>query len=324
VFGLLALVVAVALSLLLRENIAGPVQRLTQVADRIREGNLDVRAQVESNDEVGILAYTFNRMAGQLQETLRQVRQEKQRADDLLNVVIPIGVDLSAEQDFNRLLEKMLVEAQQFCRAEAGTLYLRDEDELQFVMVRNEVLDLNIGGAAGGDIPYEPLPLYDEAGQPNEQNVAAYVALHSVTLNLPDVYAPAQIQFTGSAVFDEQTGYKTASMLTIPLQNAEQRVLGVLQLINARHHETGEVVQFDRNLEQMMTSFSSLAAAALEAYIREQALRQEIRQLRIEIDEAKLQQQVSETVETDFFQDLQAKARDIRRRRRQAREQSET
>jgi len=65
----------------------------------------------------------------------------------------------------------------------------------------------------------------------------------------------------------------------------------------------------------MMESFSSLAVAALEAYIREQSLRQEIRQLRIEIDEVKRQQQVSEIVESDFFQDLQARARAMRGRK---------
>jgi hypothetical protein len=63
-------------------------------------------------------------------------------------------------------------------------------------------------------------------------------------------------------------------------------------------------------------SFSSLAVTALEAYIREQSLRQEIQQLRIEIDERQQQQQVIEIVGTDFFQDLQAKARMLRMRRR--------
>jgi hypothetical protein len=76
--------------------------------------------------------------------------------------------------------------------------------------------------------------------------------------------------------------------------------------------EGGRPILFDHNLQQMMESFSSLATAALEAYIREQSLRQEIRQLRIEIDEVKRQQQVSEIVETDFFQDLQARARAAR------------
>ena len=61
-------------------------------------------------------------MTRRLRNTLVQVNKEKKRADDLLNVVIPIGVDLSSEKDFNRLLEKMLLEAKQFCHANAGIL----------------------------------------------------------------------------------------------------------------------------------------------------------------------------------------------------------
>jgi hypothetical protein len=64
-----------------------------------------------------------------------------------------------------------------------------------------------------------------------------------------------------------------------------------------------------------MVSFSSLAVAALEAYIREQRLRQEIRQLRIEIDEVKRRKQVAEIVESDSFKEIQEKARAMRRRR---------
>jgi hypothetical protein len=75
------------------------------------------------------------------------------------------------------------------------------------------------------------------------------------------------------------------------------------------------VIPFDPNLQQMMESFSSLAVAALEAYGREQTLREEIQQLRIEIDVAKREKQVSEIVSSDFFADLQAKAREMRRRK---------
>ena len=60
-------------------------------------------------------------MTGQLRQTLSQVRKEKRRADELLDVVIPIGVDLSTEQDFNRLLEKIILEAKSFCNADGGT-----------------------------------------------------------------------------------------------------------------------------------------------------------------------------------------------------------
>ncbi len=319
-FGVVALLLAVAMSLSLRENIGGPVVRLTRVADHIREGNLHAQAQVESADEIGTLAATFNRMTTRLRETLLQVRKEKKRADDLLHVVIPIGVELSSEKDFNRLLEKMLIETKTFCRADAGSLYLRTEDEkLRFVIVRNEALQMAYGGTTGIQPPFDPLPLFDGAGKPNRRNVATAVTHDGRSLNIPNLYdTQDQYDFTGPPIFDKQLGYYTTSMLTIPLKNSQDKVLGVLQLLNAKDPENGQVIPFDANLQQMMESFSSLAVAALEAYIREQALRQEIQQLRIEIDEVKLQQQVKETVETDFFQDLQTQAQDIRRKRRLA------
>jgi hypothetical protein len=87
-----------------------------------------------------------------------------------------------------------------------------------------------------------------------------------------------------------------------------------MQLIDA-HDENGKVVPFDANLQQMMESFSSLAVAALEAYIREQSLRAEIQQLRVEIDQAKRQKQVSEIVESEGFRTLQTKAQELRARK---------
>lgn len=321
VFGVVALLAAVFMSFSLRENIAGPVRRLTRVAERIREGDLGAQAQVESSDEIGLLAQTFNRMTTRLRETLLQVSKEKKRASDLLNVVIPIGVELSSEKDFNRLLEKMLLEAKAFCYADAGTLYLRTEDDhLRYVIVRNNTQRIALGGTTEKDVSFPPIPLYDEAGEPNQDHVAAHVALTGGVINIANIHRSTEFDFSGPRKFDAETGYRTVSMLTIPLKGSQsENVLGVLQLINAQEPETGEIIPFDANLQEMMESFSLLAVAALEAYIREQQLRQEIQQLRIEIDEAKLQQQVTETVSTDFFQDLQEKARSIRRRRRRRR-----
>ena len=76
----------------------------------------------------------------------------------------------------------------------------------------------------------------------------------------------------------------------------------------------------DKNGDRVLTEtelapLAKTNVAALEAYIREQSLRQEIRLLRIEIDESRRQKQVSEIVDTDFFQELQTKARTLRQRR---------
>ena len=132
-FGLL-------LAIIFQSNITGPIRRLTDVVQQIRGGDLDARTPVESSDEIGTLAIAFNGMTGRLQETLQQTQREKKRADDLLHVVIPIGVQLAAEKDFNRLLENVLVEAKAFCHAQAGILYLLNpENELQAVIYRDDL-----------------------------------------------------------------------------------------------------------------------------------------------------------------------------------------
>ncbi len=306
--GVFALLVGIGMAYITRETIAGPVVRLTNVAERIREGDLEAQANVESRDEVGVLATTFNNMTTQLRMTLQQVRKEKRRADDLLEVVIPIGVDLTTEKDFNRLLEKMLVEAKDFCNADAGTLYLIEKDLLKFVIVRNDTGNIAMGGTTGNPVAYPPLLLetraFDDTAHKDYSHIATQVALSGVTSNIPQHHQKSTI------VGD----YAIESLLTIPLKNSAGQVLGVLQLINAEEPGTETRIPFDQNLQQMMESFSSLAVAALEAYIREQALRNQIQELRIEIDQAKKERQVAEITESDYFQGLRQKARELRNR----------
>lgn len=322
--GIAALILGAVLALVFRENIAGPIRRLTGVAEQIRAGDLDAQARIESKDEIGTLAMTFNNMTGQLRQTLRQVRKEKKRADDLLDVVIPIGVELTSEKNFNRLLEKMLIEAKAFCHADAGILYLlREEDKaLEYVIANNDTLNLSLGGTTGKKVQAEPLPLYDAAGVPNDETIVTHVALSGESLNIADARQPDAPAYAGPEVFGPHGEYEAISYLTIPLKNSEDKVVGVMQLINAKDLETRQVVPFDYNLQQMMESFSSLAVAALEAYVREESLKQEIQQLRIEIDQAKRQQEVSKIVETEVFQDLKARARELRRRNRSRRADS--
>jgi CHASE3 domain sensor protein len=314
--GLVALVAGLVLALFIGASIVGPVRRLTGVAEQITAGDLGAQARVESSDEVGTLALAFNHMTGQLRQMLVQVRREKQRADNLLNVVIPLGVQLSWEKHFERLLETIVIQAQTFCHASAGLLDLRTaDDHLQFVIIRNDAQGVALGGTSGQAIPYPPLPLWsssDTGGRP--RSVGAEIARSGRAVNIPDLSSAAAYDrdFTGRG--DICPGYDIVSLLGIPLKNNRDEVLGVLYLLNAQDPETGQITAFDFNLQQMMESFSLLAVAALEAYIRERDLQREIQQLRIEIDEAKSQKQVSEIVETDFFRDLQTRARAIRSR----------
>ncbi len=240
----------------------------------------------------------------------------EQRFEAIVKAVIPIGVTLLGARDFQALLEQILLEAKTLCRADGGTLYLRtDADELRFVIMRNDSLGISLGGSGGAAIPYPPLPMRDPAsGAPNERNVATYAALSGESVNIADAYAADGFEFSGTIAFDQKTGYRSTSFLTVPLRNAQQRVIGVLQLLNAQDPATGAVVPFDPGLVPVVESLSALAAAALEVYAREDRLRQEIRVLHIQIDEAKRARQVAEIADTDYFQTLQQKARQLRER----------
>ncbi|MGE5140574.1 MAG: response regulator, partial [Rudaea sp.] len=219
---------------------------------------------------------------------LAQIRREKKRADDLLNVVIPLGVALAGERDLHRLLERTIDEAMAFCNAERGWLYLRTEDEcLEPVAVRRPSGD----GAASAI----RVPLYDsQTGSPNHDHVSSHAAHVGERVHVADISLNHDFDWSDLIAADAQSGSHSVSFLAIPLKGSTGAIIGVLQLVNARSPETDEAGPFDDHLQQLVGSLSLLAAVAVEGYAREQRLRQEIQQLRIDLDEARQARQVAE------------------------------
>ena len=180
--------------------------------------------------------------------------------------LIRIGIALSAERDGDRLMESILLEAKAFTNADGGTLYLRTDDgRLQFAIVRNDSLDVAFGGTSGKELDLPPLLLYDEAtGEENHHNVATHAALTGETVNIADAYEATRFDFSGTKDFDQLSGYRSQSFLTVPLKNHVGEVIGVLQLINALGAETGTIVPFEPGLEPFVEALASLAAVALD------------------------------------------------------------
>lgn len=176
-----------------------------------------------------------------------------------------IGAALSHERDINRLLENILVAAKTITHADGGTLYRVTEDEasLRFEIVRNDSLKIAMGGTSGNPIPFAPLPLRKENGEENNSMVAAYAAIHQKTVNIADAYEAAGFDFSGTRKFDERTGYRSQSFLTVPMKNHENAVIGVLQLINSIDTDTGQVVPFSAADQRLAESLASQAAIAL-------------------------------------------------------------
>jgi HD-GYP domain-containing protein (c-di-GMP phosphodiesterase class II) len=182
----------------------------------------------------------------------------------LVNRLVQIGAALSAERNLERLFEMIVDEARNFTNADGGTLYIMsdDETELQFAIIQNSTLNVLMGGT-GGKITWHPVKLKNPDGSPNYANVSAYAALSGEVVNIPDVYDAEGFNFGGTRQFDAGTGYRSKSMLVVPMRNHQDDIIGVLQLLNSRDTLTGEVITFSLESQKITESLASQAAIAL-------------------------------------------------------------
>lgn len=211
--------------------------------------------------------------------------RSRQLGDAVIRVILPIGIALSGERDFDRLLERILRETKAICDADGGTLYLREGDDLRFVTMLNDSLGIAAGGTTGQAIDLPPVRLVDQAtGELNHRNVASCAALRGSAINVPDIHNAEHYDFSGTRRFDEANGYRSISSLTIPLKDHTGEVIGVLQLLNAQDRQTGQVVAFDAYMQQVAEALASQAAVVLNNRMllkRQEALLQFERELQI-------------------------------------------
>ena len=190
--------------------------------------------------------------------------------DDLwkrLKELNTIGIALSKEQDTTRLLETILIAAKKITNADGGTIYLMKGEgknrTLNFEIIRTDSLQIEMGGTTGTPVPFYPVKLSNENGEPNNSMVVAYTALHDCTVNIDDAYTTVGFDFTGTKNFDKKNGYRSKSFLTVPMKNHENEIIGVLQLINAQHRHDNSVIPFTDTDQNLVESLSSQAAIAL-------------------------------------------------------------
>ena len=175
-----------------------------------------------------------------------------------------IGLALSKEKDMNRLLEMILLEAKRIANSDGGTLYMMTDDgRLRFEIMMTDSLDFHMGGTSGKDIPFYPVKLYTDEGEPNKSMIAAYVGLTGETVNITDAYKAKGFDFSGTKMFDEKTNYRSKSFLTVPLKNHEDEIIGVLQLLNAQAQKSKRIISFTSEIQKMVEALASQAAVAI-------------------------------------------------------------
>jgi HD-GYP domain-containing protein (c-di-GMP phosphodiesterase class II) len=185
---------------------------------------------------------------------------------DNIEHFVDIGIALSTEKNHRALLELILKRAMLFANADAGTIYsvMTDKDEqksLVFDTVFNNSLNSHLGGTSSNVIDYPNIKLFDFG----KVNTSALVAIAGATvkvINVDDVYHCTDYDLTEAKVMDKLTGYHTQSVLTLPMQDHQQELNGVIQLINATNDQ-GEVITFQTDVVKAITALTSLAAVIL-------------------------------------------------------------
>lgn len=177
--------------------------------------------------------------------------------------LVEIGHSLTSESNFDALMEKILNAAKKLSNADGGTLYMISDDEksLEFKVVQTDSLNIKMGGTSEA-IHWHNVQLFHEDGSKNEKQVAALCALNGELINITDVYEAEGFNFEGTKKFDEGTGFRTKSMLVVPLTNHENDIIGVLQLLN-KQNDRGDIIDFTPDDEKLILSMSSQAAVSI-------------------------------------------------------------
>jgi HD-GYP domain-containing protein (c-di-GMP phosphodiesterase class II) len=177
---------------------------------------------------------------------------DKEKLEKLTN----LGVELNKVKDLDILMERVLYDARQFVNADAGSIYIREQDSLDFTYSQNDTLQSRL--REGDKLIYSTFSMPID-----KKSIAGYVAFTGQPVNISDVYdIDAAAPYSFSKKFDKQSGYKTGSVFTVPLITPREDILGILQIINAQD-ESGRIIPFSENDEKILLHFASIAAVAL-------------------------------------------------------------
>ena len=209
-------------------------------------------------------------------QQIRDGRRDKRQIPRDLNKMLESTVELYHIKDLDTLLEQVLSESRRFVTADAGTLYLKENDRLQFSFIQNDSLFDEDDPSTRYVYSSTTLPI-------NRTSLAGYVATSGDSVLIDDVYdIQSNVSYSFNPDYDEKTSYRTRSMLIVPLLTRANQILGVLQLINAKD-ENNDVIPFSGQDSIYLTHFAHNAANAIEqaTLTREMVLRMvEISELR--------------------------------------------
>ena len=288
------------------DEVRRPSCRVIALTDeRFRDPRIDalVYAYLPSKISLELLERTLDnaldhihliRVREQINERLRGVTRE-------ISELNQIGAALSAEHHLDSLLELILTKSRQITNADAGSLYLvesvpNDTEQSRAAGIHHK---LPANADAGSGLPASQLvkqdeeeavhkqlrfklaqndsidlPFRESTMEISHQSIAGYVASTGESVNIEDAYHLSDVPYSINRKFDEDSGYRTKSILAVPLRDQKDRIVGVLQLINAKRNGEAkldsisavkeQVVSFNARQQDIVASLGSQAAVAVE------------------------------------------------------------
>src|SRR5947209_2818449 len=227
-----------------------------------------------------------------LVQTRHEVNQRLAGASQEIHELNQIGMALSAEHDPRKLLELILTKSREFTSSDAGSVYLVESEgdgqrSLLFSPADAGAVATPENGNGLGDGPKRErlrfklaqndtvaVPFREATVEINEHSIAGYVALTGEIVNIADAYhLPPDVPYAINRKFDEDSGYRTKSILAVPIRNQKEKIIAVLQLINAKRGRAKldsaeaveeQVVSFSPRQQEIVLSLAGQAAVALE------------------------------------------------------------
>jgi len=242
-----------------------------------RDGETDVPDELETELLAGFLTHPVSprqvlvavragfREAAARAETARARAEAAHRSREI-GELTRIGVALGTERDLRGLLELILTQARRITQSDAGSLYLVELDDQGVKRMRFRLAQTYSKPDA---------PLVEFTMPVDRTSLAGYAAVTGEPLVIDDAYfLPPDVEYTINRSFDERYGYRTKSMLVIPMKDHQDEVIGVLQLINRKRipeallatqaDVDAQVVPYSRRTVELVTALAGQAAVALE------------------------------------------------------------
>ncbi|HOP30772.1 MAG TPA: HD domain-containing protein [Spirochaetota bacterium] len=178
------------------------------------------------------------------------------KENEKLKEIIKLGSDINTVQDLDILLERILFETRKIAGADAGTIYIKNRENLVFTHAQNDTLSARL--AKGKKLIYSSftLPI-------TQKSLSGYAAMTGETVVEQDVYSIQGKPYGFDRSFDEKATYRTKSVMTIPLKNERDDILGVMQIINPKN-TCEEIIGFSEEDMLYVNHFASMASMVIQ------------------------------------------------------------